>query len=51
MFHGDTLGLANVERRIRDFMATHGNSWKPSELLHRLAQDGGTFSALDARLA
>ncbi|MBN9410065.1 MAG: enoyl-CoA hydratase/isomerase family protein [Burkholderiales bacterium] len=44
MFLADTIGLAKVYARICQFHATHGEWWKPSALLQRLAEGGKTFA-------
>jgi 3-hydroxyacyl-CoA dehydrogenase len=49
MFHADTVGLAKIAGRARELFAAHGKRWEPSALLERLARDGGTFGALDAK--
>ena len=47
----DTVGLANVCRRIEEFHKVHGELWEPAPLLVRLAQQGRTFAAWDAERA
>lgn len=47
MFYADTLGPAKVLARVLEFHARHGQPWRPSALLERLARTGGTFGALD----
>jgi 3-hydroxyacyl-CoA dehydrogenase len=45
MFHADTAGLYNVLRAIRRYAQGYqGQVWEPSDLLVRLAQEGGTFN-------
>ncbi|MEO8099485.1 MAG: 3-hydroxyacyl-CoA dehydrogenase NAD-binding domain-containing protein [Acidobacteriota bacterium] len=39
MFYADTVGLARVLDRVREF------GWKPAALLERLAAEGGRFSS------
>jgi 3-hydroxyacyl-CoA dehydrogenase len=47
MWYADTVGLPQVLERIRGFEAQHGNAWKPSELLVRLAESRRTFADHD----
>jgi 3-hydroxyacyl-CoA dehydrogenase len=47
MWYADTVGLAQVLERIRQFETQHGNAWKPSALLERLAKEGRTFADFD----
>jgi 3-hydroxyacyl-CoA dehydrogenase len=52
MFYADQVGLAAVVERMRAFAAiAHGDSasWAPAPLLERLASNGASFAALDAR--
>jgi 3-hydroxyacyl-CoA dehydrogenase len=49
MFYADTVGLAKIEARVRDFLNAHGRAWQPSALLERLAKQGKTFASLDAQ--
>jgi 3-hydroxyacyl-CoA dehydrogenase len=47
MFHADTVGLANVVKRMEQFARNpHGDPefWKPAPLLARLAAEGKTFN-------
>ena len=47
MFHADTVGLANVVKRMGEFAKNpHGDPafWEPAPLLARLAREGKTFS-------
>ena len=47
MFHADTVGLANVVKRMAEFAKNpHGDPafWEPAPLLARLAAEGKTFS-------
>ncbi|MDE1947189.1 MAG: enoyl-CoA hydratase/isomerase family protein [Burkholderiales bacterium] len=44
MFYADTVGLAKVCERIREFERRHGEFWKPAPLLVRLAESGKTFA-------
>lgn len=45
MWYGDTVGLANVYRRICEFKKQHGETWEPAPLLRRLAEQETTFSS------
>ncbi|MDQ2841820.1 MAG: 3-hydroxyacyl-CoA dehydrogenase NAD-binding domain-containing protein [Acidobacteriota bacterium] len=48
MFYADTLGLANVRKRIEEFEKQHGpDLWSPAPLLKQLAESGRTFASLD----
>ena len=49
MFYADTLGLKAVLRRIEHYHARYGHYWKPSPLLVKLANEGGSFADYDAR--
>jgi 3-hydroxyacyl-CoA dehydrogenase len=49
MFYADTVGLAKVEARLREFVDAKGKPWTPSALLQRLAREGGTFASFDAK--
>jgi 3-hydroxyacyl-CoA dehydrogenase len=51
MFYADTVGLAKILARIREFKEKHGKVWEPSALLVRLATEGKTFASLDAAFA
>jgi 3-hydroxyacyl-CoA dehydrogenase len=45
MFYADTVGLAQVLERIREFeQGRHGQYWKPAALLERLATEGKRFN-------
>jgi 3-hydroxyacyl-CoA dehydrogenase len=47
MFHADTVGLANVVKRMQEFARNpHGDPefWRPAPLLARLAAEGKTFN-------
>ena len=47
MFHADTVGLANVVKRMQHFAKNpHGDPafWEPAPLLARLAAEGKTFN-------
>ncbi|HUB78562.1 MAG TPA: 3-hydroxyacyl-CoA dehydrogenase NAD-binding domain-containing protein [Bryobacteraceae bacterium] len=51
MWYADTVGLAEVHRRVAEFHRKHGQLWTPAPLLARLASDGGTFAAWDGSRA
>jgi len=51
MFYADTVGLAKILARIREFKEKHGKVWEPSPLLVRLAGEGKTFASLDEALS
>jgi 3-hydroxyacyl-CoA dehydrogenase len=44
MWYAGEVGVARVYERIRDFEAAFGPQWKPSALLARTAERGGTFA-------
>jgi 3-hydroxyacyl-CoA dehydrogenase len=44
MFYGDTVGLANVVAKLKEFGPLMGASFKMSPLLERLAAEGKKFS-------
>jgi 3-hydroxyacyl-CoA dehydrogenase len=46
MFYGDTVGLAKVLAKLKEFAATHGPEFEPSPLLERLAAEGKRFQDL-----
>jgi 3-hydroxyacyl-CoA dehydrogenase len=48
MFYADSVGLPKIYERVREFFSRHGRVWQPAGLLERLAQDKGTFAALNA---
>src|SRR5207237_10547331 len=43
MWYADTIGLANVYRRICEFERQHGHWWTPAPLLEQLADNRQTF--------
>ncbi len=45
MHYADTVGVAEVYRRICEFHEEHGTLWEPAPLLKQLAELGGTFAA------
>ncbi|MGA7685024.1 MAG: 3-hydroxyacyl-CoA dehydrogenase NAD-binding domain-containing protein [Terriglobales bacterium] len=47
MWYADTVGLAEVYRRISEFERQHGELWTPAPLLKRLAESGKTFAEFD----
>jgi 3-hydroxyacyl-CoA dehydrogenase len=47
MFHADTVGLANVCARVREFHQQHGVLWSPAPLLEQLAREGRSFASFD----
>jgi 3-hydroxyacyl-CoA dehydrogenase len=47
MWYADTVGLAKVLERIRDFERQHGRVWAPAGLLKQLAEAGKTFAEFD----
>ncbi|WP_043832299.1 3-hydroxyacyl-CoA dehydrogenase NAD-binding domain-containing protein [Muricoccus aerilatus] len=52
MFHADSIGLPRIVARLRDFAAASGDeSLQPAALLVRLAEEGGSFAALDEKAA
>ena len=44
MWYADTVGLAEVHRRVEEFHRQHGALWEPAPLLARLAAEGGKFA-------
>lgn len=44
MWYADTVGLANVCARVREFQEQHGEIWEPAPLLKSLAEQGKTFA-------
>ncbi|PWT75094.1 MAG: 3-hydroxyacyl-CoA dehydrogenase [Proteobacteria bacterium] len=45
MFYADTVGLDKVYESVQRFHREHGEFWKPSALLEKLAREGGKFNA------
>ncbi len=43
MFYADTIGLATVLSRVKEYRARLGNHWKPAPLLERLVAEGRGF--------
>ena len=46
MWYAGEVGVGRVYERIRDFEATFGPQWKPSALLARVADSGGTLEGV-----
>ena len=44
MHYADTIGVKKVYDMICEFQRQHGDVWKPSALLERLAAENKTFS-------
>ncbi len=44
MWYADTVGLKKVYERISEFHRQHGETWQPTPLLKRLAEQGKTFA-------
>jgi 3-hydroxyacyl-CoA dehydrogenase len=40
MFYGDTIGLATVLARVREYRERFGDYWKPAPLLERMVAEG-----------
>jgi 3-hydroxyacyl-CoA dehydrogenase len=51
MWYADTVGLAKVLERVRQFEQQHGELWSPAPMLTRLALEGSTFADLDKTMA
>jgi 3-hydroxyacyl-CoA dehydrogenase len=50
LFYADTVGLANILQSMRGFAQGYQpDVWQPAPLLAKLAAEGGTFGAWDAR--
>ena len=49
MFYADTVGLDKVYQKVKELHDAHGDWWKPSELLKKLAETGEGFSDFDRR--
>ncbi|MBI1784208.1 enoyl-CoA hydratase/isomerase family protein [Candidatus Sumerlaeota bacterium] len=47
MWYGSTVGLKKVYEKVCEFEKMHGDLWKPSGLLKKLADEGKTFEAFD----
>jgi 3-hydroxyacyl-CoA dehydrogenase len=49
MFYAETVGLATVLARVREYRARFGNYWEPAPLLEKLVAEGRTsFAGLKA---
>jgi 3-hydroxyacyl-CoA dehydrogenase len=46
MHYGDSLGLAHVVARLKEYQDKHGDFFKPSALLEKLAAEGKGFKDL-----
>jgi 3-hydroxyacyl-CoA dehydrogenase len=44
MFWADSIGLGKVLESLLTYQKRHGDAWKPSELLRKLAEQGKTFT-------
>jgi 3-hydroxyacyl-CoA dehydrogenase len=44
MWFADSVGLANVYKRVLEFYGQHGPLWEPAPLLKRLAEEGKRFA-------
>lgn len=51
MFYADTLGLAHVLQRLRDYHESLGFYWRPAALIERLAATNSSFEEWDGRSA
>lgn len=47
MWYADTVGLAKVYERVKQFHEEHGELWSPATLLKELAEAGRTFADFD----
>jgi 3-hydroxyacyl-CoA dehydrogenase len=47
LFYADTLGLAHVADRIRNYHRRYGHFWEPSSLIETLAAEESTFMQWD----
>ncbi len=47
MWYGSTVGLKKVYDKVCEFEKKHGEMWKPSCLLKKLAEEGKTFADWD----
>jgi 3-hydroxyacyl-CoA dehydrogenase len=43
MFYADTVGLPTVLGRVKEYRRQFGDYWRPSPLLEKLANEGGSF--------
>ena len=44
MFDAETIGLATVLERVKEYRARFGDYWRPAPLLERLVADGRSFA-------
>jgi 3-hydroxyacyl-CoA dehydrogenase len=49
MWQADNMGLKKAAERIKAYEARYGARWKIAPLIEKLAADGSTFVALDAK--
>jgi 3-hydroxyacyl-CoA dehydrogenase len=49
MWQADQMGLTKVAERIKVYAAKYGERWKIAPLIERLAAEGQTFAARDAK--
>lgn len=47
LFYADTLGLAHVAGRIRQYHSRYGHYWRPASLIDQLAAEGRSFVQWD----
>jgi 3-hydroxyacyl-CoA dehydrogenase len=47
LFYADTLGLAHVADRIRQYHSRYGHYWRPASLIDQLAAEGSSFVQWD----
>jgi 3-hydroxyacyl-CoA dehydrogenase len=48
LFYADTLGLAHVADRIRQYHSRYGHYWRPVSLIDQLAAEGRSFVQWDS---
>ncbi len=49
MWQADNMGLEKVAQKIKAYEAKYGSRWKIAPLVEKLAAEGSTFAALDAK--
>jgi 3-hydroxyacyl-CoA dehydrogenase len=49
MLYADEIGLAVIQRRLAELEAQHGEQFRPSALLTRMASEGGRLQDLPPR--
>jgi 3-hydroxyacyl-CoA dehydrogenase len=49
MFYADTVGLATVLSRVREYRTRFGDYWQPAALLERLAAQHSTFHDVNSQ--